>query len=105
MGELGLCEPVPGGAATVLVRPEQVEVLAEPDGTVVATVARRDFFGHDALLALRLDSGAQVTARVFDADAGAILPGRRVGLRVRGPVRAYPVAAPTGVGAGNGRPR
>ncbi|HLU32595.1 MAG TPA: ABC transporter ATP-binding protein [Natronosporangium sp.] len=92
LGELGLCEPVPAGTATVLVRPEQVEVLAEPDGSVVATVARRDFFGHDALLALHLEGGAQVTARVFDVDADAILPGRRVGLRVRGAVRAYPSA-------------
>ena len=33
-----------------------------------------------------------MTARVFDVDADAILPGRRVGLRVRGAVRAYPSA-------------
>lgn len=97
LGELALCEPRPGapvvpGAATVLVRPEQVEVVAEPQDAVVgATITRQDFFGHDALLALHLDQGAQVLARRFDLRGGPLSPGQRVGVRVRGPVRAYPV--------------
>jgi iron(III) transport system ATP-binding protein len=94
------------GAAMVLVRPEQVEVLASPNGgtsvpaTVPATVERRDFFGHDALVVLLLDDGPQVIARLFgtggepdqpggEAAAGSLAPGQRVGLRVRGPVRAF----------------
>jgi iron(III) transport system ATP-binding protein len=81
----------PAGAATVLVRPEQVEVLPSPEaGTVAAIVARKDFFGHDALLALRLDDGVQVSARVFDAAAHGLAAGQRVGLRVRGPVLTFP---------------
>jgi iron(III) transport system ATP-binding protein len=83
----------PAGIATVLVRPEQVEVLPVPDpGSVPATVARKDFFGHDALLALRLDDGVHVSARVFDAEAHALAAGQRVGLRVRGPVLTFPEA-------------
>ena len=96
--------PVPGagdGAATVLVRPEQVEVLPEPaGGTVPATVARQDFFGHDALLVLDLDGGDQVTARVFEVAAHPLGTGQRVGLRVRGPVLAYPVVQRTEALAG-----
>jgi iron(III) transport system ATP-binding protein len=88
--------PAPAGAGTVLVRPEQVEVLAVPaTGAVTATVIRQDFFGHDALLALRLDNGTQVRARVFHLAEPGLVPGARVGLRVRGPVLAYPTGQPT----------
>jgi iron(III) transport system ATP-binding protein len=84
-------------AGTVLVRPEQVEVLAAPGaGAVTATVDRQDFFGHDALLALRLDDGTRVVARIFDLAAPGLLPGQRVGVRVRGPVLAYPPGSGTG---------
>jgi iron(III) transport system ATP-binding protein len=84
---------VPGvasGPATVLVRPEQLEVLADaaPD-LIGAVVARQDFHGHDALLALELDAGGRVAARIFDPAAFALAAGQRVGIRVRGPVRAY----------------
>ncbi|HEY8452114.1 MAG: ABC transporter ATP-binding protein [Micromonosporaceae bacterium] len=97
--------PVTGGASgpgTVLVRPEQVEVL-DPGtvGTVPATVARQDYFGHDALLSLRLSDGVEVLARVFDVARPGLAPGQRVGLRVRGPVLAYPQTAS---GARAGRP-
>jgi iron(III) transport system ATP-binding protein len=90
LGELAVSGPGEG-AVTVLVRPEQVEVLPEPAGdTVPATVARQDFFGHDALLALELDGGDRVSARVFDVAAHRLGAGARVGLRVRGPVLAFP---------------
>src|SRR5690606_36550339 len=58
----------PAGRATVLVRPEQVELSAGADsGGVFATVTRRDYFGHDALLTLRLDDGPEVSARLIAA--------------------------------------
>jgi iron(III) transport system ATP-binding protein len=83
----------PAGDGTVLVRPEQVQVLAVPDAdAVVATVSRRDFFGHDALLVLSLDGGTKVRARIFDLAERELTPGLRVGLRVRGPVLTYPPA-------------
>ena len=93
----------PSGTGTVLVRPEQVEVL-DPAmaGTVAAIVTRQDFFGHDAVLAVHLDDGAEVLARVFDLAEPGLRPGQRVGLRVRGPVLAYPdttLDAGTGAGA------
>ncbi len=84
----------PAGAGTVLVRPEQVEVLVEPAaGAVTASVARQDYFGHDALLALDLEDGMRVQARVFDLAEPGVAPGQRVGLRVRGPVLAFPQPA------------
>jgi iron(III) transport system ATP-binding protein len=90
LGELATTGAVPG-AATVLLRPEQVEVLTEPAaGAVTAVIARKDFFGHDALLGLRLDDGVHVSARVFDAAAQPLAAGQRVGLRVRGPVLTFP---------------
>ncbi len=99
LGELA-APHAPSGAGTVLVRPEQVEVLEDPAaGAVVATVARQDFFGHDALLALDLDDGMQVQARIFDLAEPGLAPGQRVGLRVRGPVLAYPRPDSTGADA------
>jgi iron(III) transport system ATP-binding protein len=85
--------PVSGGAtgeALVLVRPEQVELLTAPAGAAQATVTHQDFFGHDALVALRLDGGERVSARIFDLAGHELTVGQRVGLRVRGPVLAYP---------------
>ena len=77
--------------ATVLLRPEQIEVLAGPEpGAVPAVVTRRDFFGHDALLTLRLDDGVEVSARLFAAAGSPLDLGQRVAVRVRGPVLAYP---------------
>lgn len=92
LGELPV-SPGAAGTATVVVRPEQVEVLpATADGGVPATVARRDFFGHDSLVALRLDDGVEVSARLFATNGGGLDLGQRVALRVRGPVLAYPAA-------------
>ncbi|MFF8842025.1 ABC transporter ATP-binding protein [Streptomyces sp. NPDC015127] len=80
----------PSGPGRVLLRPEQIEVV--PLGTastVAATVVRRDFQGHDALLALQLTDGTPVTARIFDPTAVPYTLGDEVGLRVRGAARLY----------------
>ncbi len=90
LGEL----PVAGtsaGAATVFLRPEQLQVL--PVNTacgVAATVLRHDFHGHDALLLVRLDDGHEVPARIFDPTMAAPEVGDRIAVRVRGTARAYP---------------
>jgi iron(III) transport system ATP-binding protein len=90
LGELRFAEPS-DGAVTVFLRPEQLVLLpAGTPGTVTATLLRRDFHGHDALLLLALDGGHTVTARVFDPTAAALAIGDRVALRVRGPARAFP---------------
>ncbi|WP_171113573.1 MULTISPECIES: ABC transporter ATP-binding protein [unclassified Streptomyces] len=81
----------PSAAGRVLLRPEQIEVV--PAGTaavITATVVRRDFQGHDALLALRLMDGTPVSARIFDPVSVPHVPGSEVGLRVRGAARAFP---------------
>ncbi|MPZ26420.1 MAG: ATP-binding cassette domain-containing protein [Micromonosporaceae bacterium] len=91
LGTLTVPPAGPSGTALVLVRPEQLEVLPSPaDGTVPATITGQDFFGHDALLALDLDGGTRVSARLFDVVSHPFEVGTRVGLRVRGPVLAYP---------------
>lgn len=95
LGTLTIPPAAGPGDALVLIRPEQVEVLpTRADGTVPATITRQDFFGHDALLALDVDGGTRVSARLFDVASHAFEVGNRVGLRVRGPVLAYPEPDP-----------
>ena len=80
--------PAAAGTATVLVRPEQIRIVPNAAGTVPATVLRHDFHGHDALVALLLADGTEVSARILDG--GEILPvGAGVGLRVEGAARAW----------------
>jgi iron(III) transport system ATP-binding protein len=80
------------GPATVLIRPEQLDLLPEhTPGAVPATVVRHHFHGHDALVQLRLDDGTEVAARVLATDP---VP-TRVTVRVRGKARAYPPPAPS----------
>ncbi|HEX5598869.1 MAG TPA: ABC transporter ATP-binding protein [Micromonosporaceae bacterium] len=79
--------------ATVLLRPEQLRIAPAPsatDGTVNATVLRHEFHGHDALVALRLADGTQVTARVLDG-VEPVSIGADVAVHVDGPARAWPV--------------
>jgi len=96
LGRLPLTGPGPAGAVTVLVRPEQVDLLpaaeAPPGGAVPATVLRYDFHGHDALVSLRLADGTPVAVRLLDP-AGPLAAGEPARLRVRGPVRAVGGAA------------
>ncbi|MET9678685.1 ATP-binding cassette domain-containing protein [Streptomyces coeruleorubidus] len=58
--------------------------LASDQGRGHAAVVRRDFYGHDATLALRLTDGTPVAARVFDPAALPPAVGDQVALRVRG---------------------
>ncbi|WP_446215290.1 ABC transporter ATP-binding protein [Micromonospora sp. IBHARD004] len=86
LGRLPLRGPAVGGAATVLIRPEQLRLA--PTGGSVATVVRQDFHGHDALTTLRLADGTLLTARTLDEGAG-LSAGAQVAVTVRGQVRAY----------------
>jgi iron(III) transport system ATP-binding protein len=87
---------VPTGPMRVMLRPEQIAlaVRGAPDA-VAATVVRRDFYGHDAVLALRLGDGTPVAARIFDPAAVPPAVGDEVGLRVRGTARAFPLGGGT----------
>ncbi|TDC64342.1 ABC transporter ATP-binding protein [Micromonospora sp. KC207] len=86
LGRLPLRGAATGGAATVLIRPEQIRLAAT--GGPLATVVRQDFHGHDALTTLRLDDGTVLTARTLD-EGSALAAGAQVAVTVRGEVRAY----------------
>lgn len=80
--------PVDGTVPTtprvqVLVRPENVTVTADTEGT--ATVASASFFGSVTRLHLELPDGVSVKADLPSRDAGALVPGARatVGLAER----------------------
>jgi iron(III) transport system ATP-binding protein len=72
-----------GSGTRVLARPEQITLLDGAD----AIVLRRDFHGHDAVLALRLHDGTEITSRVVGHATPS--PGDSVAVRIDGPVRAY----------------
>lgn len=81
--------------ATVLVRPEQLELRSRRDaptvGGVHARVLDRSYFGHDAVLRVRPDrvAGAD-TLLVRVTGVSAPDPGAEVLISVRGPVMAWP---------------
>ena len=82
----------PTGPVVAMVRPEQVEVLPREAGLgVPATVVRVDFHGHDALVALRLNDGTPLLARLFATAADHTSPtvGAEVRVRARGEARIY----------------
>ena len=98
LGELALASFTQDGPADVLVRPEQVRLDADPQGAdpqghmVRAQVCAVAFYGHDALVELKLlpASGVQsVSARVAGYQVPA--PGTVVGLSVEGEVTAFPI--------------
>jgi len=91
------------GPATVLVRPEQVELLAEP--AAPSPAGRRDagpaqlagrvvaygYHGHDAVIHVRPEHGGDVPTIIVRTLGGPRLPpGSPVTLRARGPVLAWP---------------
>lgn len=85
----------PSAPGRVLLRPEQIEVVpADSAAVITATVVRRDFQGHDTLLALRLTDGTPVAARIFDPASVPHALGSEVGLLVRGAARAFPSNRP-----------
>ncbi len=77
----------PAGHCDVLVRPEQVRLVAEAGAPVRGRVEEVAFFGSYATVRLLLDEGPVVTARV----PAIPLPqaGDRVGVEVHGPVRVF----------------
>jgi iron(III) transport system ATP-binding protein len=87
LGALETASPS-SGPVSVIVRPEQLEVEPLDLPTVEAVVADRIFFGHDALLYLRLPGGDTAMART----PGYPLPehGASVKVGVRGPVVVFP---------------
>lgn len=81
--------PVGGvdGVGSVMLRPEQIVLLPFAPGLPNGEVEQVTFFGHDADVQVRLDSGETVVARI-QGD----LPHGRVSLQVRGTGCFYPAA-------------
>jgi iron(III) transport system ATP-binding protein len=79
-----------GGRARVLVRPEQIE-LGEPTGQMDGTVASYEYYGHDAVVHVHPELEALPDLVVRVTGGSPLEPGRKVGLTVRGPVRAWPL--------------
>ena len=83
---------VAGRRATILIRPEQLTVGCDPD-CPLATVARVDYHGHDAVMRLSLrvrDQTTELLARI--PPEMTVLPGDLVSVSVRGQVHAWPAA-------------
>jgi iron(III) transport system ATP-binding protein len=73
----------PDGPARLLLRPEQLRLGGgEPNATVSAV----EYFGHDALVSLKLRSGESVRARVLGAVPSV---GQAVSVTVDGEARAF----------------
>ncbi|MCW2813908.1 MAG: sugar transporter [Nocardioides sp.] len=86
LGEVELRVGAPSGPVRLAVRAEQVQVTG-PGSGVAAEVVDASFFGHDATVRVRLDSGEVVVART----PSGVVPahGDRVGLHVVGEVVAF----------------
>jgi iron(III) transport system ATP-binding protein len=78
------------GPAQLLIRPEQIRILADPDAEgVPARVGEVAYFGHDATVRLHLEpAGPEVVARVMGTRTPT--PGASVRLAVDGVAAAYP---------------
>ena len=88
LGRLSVHQPAPAGTVDVLLRPEQIQLRDMAPGIPCAEVLSTTYFGHDALVALRLEADhTVVTSRVH----GTAVPptGSIVGLSVVGEARAF----------------
>ena len=77
------------GKVSVMVRPEQIKILDPAAGGVPAVIEHVTFYGHDAVVGLRVAGADGVTARVFGHAVPK--PGSEVFLSVAGEVAAYPL--------------
>ncbi len=86
----------PSGPVTVLIRPEQLEIVAAgtgagdpPDG-LTGRVTVCDYYGHDAVVRVRPDGQARGDDVIVRTVGGPQLaPGAAVHIRARGPVIAW----------------
>lgn len=88
-GYVELLTPHSPGSVTVMIRPEQFEIVSadDLDTHVVGTVIATHYFGHDGTVEIRLTDGAILTVRLH----ARLLPhiGASVGVIVNGQVLAY----------------
>jgi iron(III) transport system ATP-binding protein len=92
LGELPAIGPF-DGPVDVMIRPEILRLTPPTEENHAnATVITRLFYGHDQLMRLELDSGAEVNARL--GAYGGIRTGDRVHVGVRGAVLTFPKSWP-----------
>ena len=88
-GRISLLEPHQPGRATVLIRPDQFEIVAadHSGAVVVGEVVATRYFGHDGTVEVRLSDGVIATVRLH----ARLLPevGTPVGVIVNGRVLAF----------------
>jgi iron(III) transport system ATP-binding protein len=85
-----------GGPVTVLIRPEQLEIVAGDRGTgdhpdsLAGRVVACDYYGHDAVVRIRPDGQPAGDEVIVRTTGGPQLPaGAQVVVRARGPVIAW----------------
>ena len=88
-GHIGLLQPHQPGPATILIRPEQFEIVApdSAEATVVGEVTATRYFGHDGTVEVQFSDGVVATVRLH----ARLLPevGSSVGVIVNGRVLAF----------------
>jgi iron(III) transport system ATP-binding protein len=100
LGRLPVCQSsgmtAPAGPVTVLIRPEQLEILADlPDARdypdcLAGRVIACDYYGHDAVVRVRPDDQTNGDEVIVRTTGGPQLPaGAPVFVRARGPVIAW----------------
>ena len=92
LGDVPACGEC-AGAVEAMLRPEALHLRALSDeeqakAEVGATVLAREFYGHDQLLKLRLDSGPVLCSRL--GGGPGFRPGERVAVEVQGPALVFP---------------
>ncbi len=85
VGRIPMIAPAPVGSVEVVLRPEHVRLRL--DGSGQATVTRVEFFGHDQLVEVRLETGERVRARLRPEAEFHI--GERVAVNVNTPVVVF----------------
>jgi iron(III) transport system ATP-binding protein len=89
LGSLAVETAAPDGSEVdILVRPEQVGLVAADAAAVRGVVVRREFHGYDVLVRIRLEPGGEVVvARLRGRTSPAV--GDRVGVHAVGPAVAW----------------
>jgi iron(III) transport system ATP-binding protein len=88
LGVLPLVAPCPQGRTKVMIRPEQIR-LSGPDIGLPAKVEAVEYYGHDCRVTLAVAGTASRLMALVPGYASP-RPGVLVGLRVEGPVMAFP---------------
>ena len=86
LGILAARKPV-RGPVDILLRPENIELMAAQPGLPAARVRSTQFFGHDQLLTVQLPTGTHLTARLGPLDG--YVSDQPLHVAVRSPVIAF----------------